>query len=55
VNPLGQRLSLAEMKKQYAASPLAFRAAQSEAAIRVVERRGDDKPTVFYRDLINRE
>jgi len=55
VNPLGQRLSLAEMKKQYAASPLAFRAAQSEAAIRIAERRGDDKPTVFYRDLINRE
>jgi cephalosporin-C deacetylase-like acetyl esterase len=55
VNPLGQRLSLTEMKKQYAASPLAFRAAQSEAAVRIAERRGDDKPTVFYRDLINRE
>ena len=46
---------MAEVKKQYAASALAFRAAQSEAAIRIAERRGDDKPTAFYRDLINRE
>ena len=55
VNALGQRVSLAAVKKQYAASSLAFRAAQSEAAIRIAERRDDDKPTVFYRDLINRE
>ncbi|MEP7269999.1 MAG: acetylxylan esterase [Acidobacteriota bacterium] len=54
VNSLGQRMSLAEVKKQYAASPIAYRAAQSEDAIRIAERRGDDKPAVFYRDLINR-
>jgi len=43
VNALGQRVSLAGMKKQYAASA---------ATIHVAERRGDDKPAIFYRELI---
>jgi cephalosporin-C deacetylase-like acetyl esterase len=40
VNALGQRVNLAEMKKPYT------------AAVRVAERRGDDKPTVFYREFL---
>ncbi len=45
VNALGQRMKLAEMKKQYAAT----------SALQIVERRAADKPTAFYRELINRE
>jgi hypothetical protein len=55
VNALGQRVSLAEMKKQYATAPLAFRAAQAEAALRIIGRREADQPAVFYRDLHSRE
>jgi cephalosporin-C deacetylase-like acetyl esterase len=40
VNALGQRVSLAEMKKPHA------------AAVRVAERRGDDKSAVFYQEFI---
>ncbi len=43
VNALGQKMKLADLKKQYA------------AGIHVAERRPADKPMTFYRSLLNQE
>lgn len=45
VNALGQRMKLAELKKQYTAT----------SALQIVERRAADKSAAFYRELLNRE
>ena len=45
VNALGQKMRLADLKKQYATT----------SAIHIAERRAADKPAAFYRNLINQE
>jgi cephalosporin-C deacetylase-like acetyl esterase len=45
VNALGQRMKLTELKKQYAVT----------SELQVAERHAADKPTAFYRKLINSE
>ena len=45
VNALGQQMKLTELKKQYAAT----------SALHIAERRTADKPTAFYRNLLNEE
>lgn len=57
VDPMGQRVDLAEMKKQYAASTTAFRLLEAEGSIRIAVRKDQERITTFYRDWLglNRE
>lgn len=57
VDPIGRRVDLAEMKKQYAASTTAFRLLETEGSIRIAVRKDQERITTFYRDWLglNRE
>ena len=52
LDPLGHSVPLEEVRKQYAAASEGFRLAGAETAIRVAERRADDRAAAFYQDFL---
>ena len=54
VDPIGRRVDLAEMKKQYADSISAFRLLETENLIRIAVRKDQQRITAFYRDWLGR-
>ena len=52
LDPLGHSVRLEEVRKQYAAASEGFRLAGAETAIRVAERRADDRAAAFYQDFL---